>query len=101
MSLNKRVEILFDENEYRELERNAKARKTSVGSLVREAVAKYVTGEDQERRRQAFKWLLSQEHGEWGTPEELKKEYGDSKYRSIVKGLGPDHPWVKELEGKE
>jgi predicted transcriptional regulator len=101
MPLNKRVEILFDENEYRELERNAKARKTSVGSLVREAVAKYVTGEDRERRRRALTWLTSQNFGDFGTPEELSKEMSDSMYRAIVKGLGPDHPWAKELEENE
>jgi len=70
--LKKRVEILFEPSEYGRLEELAQARRRSVGSLVREAVERYVLQPAREERRQAVEWILSGEDdlGPW---EELKE----------------------------
>ena len=47
MALDKRVEVLFDKENYSYLEQKAKRDKTSVGNLIREAVATvYLEKED-------------------------------------------------------
>ena len=57
--LNKRTNILFDENLWKTLTAEAGKRKTSVGKLVREAVAKmYLQDEELEERRKAFAHIL-------------------------------------------
>ena len=57
--LNKRTNILFDDKLWRTLTDEAGKRKTSVGKLVREAVAKvYLRDEELEERRKAFDDIL-------------------------------------------
>ena len=57
--LTKRTNILFDENLWRSLSLEAKKRKTSVGKLVRDAVAKmYSRDEELEERKKAFAHIL-------------------------------------------
>ena len=70
--LKKRVEVLFEPSEYHQLEEVAHARRRSVGSLVREAVEKYVLQPTQEEKGEALAWILSGEDdlGPW---EELKE----------------------------
>jgi predicted transcriptional regulator len=85
--LNKRVEILFDEVEYRRLEEAARVKRQSVGSLVREAVAKYVTRPSEEERRRALEWMLAQSAGPVGSPEEIKAEILASIDEGIEKSL--------------
>ena len=70
--LRKRVEVLFEPAEYHHLEEIAHARRRSVGSLVREAVEKYVLQPTQEEKGEALEWILSGEDdlGPW---EELKE----------------------------
>lgn len=46
--LTKKVMVLFEPGQYRRLKERARARGTSVGCLVREAVEKYVLEGDQE-----------------------------------------------------
>jgi hypothetical protein len=70
--LKKRVEVLFEPSEYHELEEIAQARRRSVGSLVREAVERYVLQPTQEGKREALEWILSGED-DLGSWEELKK----------------------------
>jgi hypothetical protein len=71
--LKKRVEVLFEPSEYHRLEERAQAERRSVGSLVREAVERYVLQPTREQRRQALEWILSEEH-DLGSWEELKEE---------------------------
>ena len=88
--LRKRVEVLFDEKEYKRLEEIARAHKQSVGSLVREAVAKYVTRPTEEERRKAVEWILAQDIGPLGSPEEIKEEILTAMDEAIEKGLEAD-----------
>lgn len=56
--LNKRVEVLFDPEEYRAIEEIARGRRQSVGALIRKAVEeRFLTG-SLERRRTAGKRIL-------------------------------------------
>lgn len=89
MALDKRVEVLFDEKEYKRLEEAAEAQGRSVGSVVREAVAEYVTGPSEEEKRRAIEWIASQ-RGPVGSPEEIKKIIEDAKYEDILKSLETD-----------
>ena len=57
--LTKRTNILFDEKLWQTLAEKANRRNTSVGKLVREAVAKmYAHDEELEERRKAFEHIL-------------------------------------------
>ena len=53
MALEKRVEVLFDKENYSYLEHLAKRDKTSVGKLIREAVATVYLEKETETRRGA------------------------------------------------
>ncbi|HEU4758426.1 MAG TPA: hypothetical protein VFT91_00455 [Dehalococcoidia bacterium] len=89
--LKKRVEILFEPLEYRRLEEVARARKRSVGSLVREAVAKYCVRPTEEERRRALQWLQSQTfEGVGGDWEQVKEEIAEERMRQIEKSLEAD-----------
>ena len=70
--LKKRVEILFEPSKYHKLEGMAQAEGRSVGSLVREAVERYVLRPAREERREALEWILSGED-DLGSWEELKE----------------------------
>jgi hypothetical protein len=70
--LKKRLEILFEPSDYHLLEEIARLRRRSVGSLVREAVEKYVLQPTQEEERKALEWILSGED-DLGSWEELKE----------------------------
>lgn len=89
--LKKRVEVLFETSEYRQLEEAARIKGRSVGSLIREAVAKYCLEPSEEERREAFRWLRSQTFedigGDW---EDVKREIIESRVRQIEKSLETD-----------
>ena len=87
--LKKRVEILFEPSEYRRLEELAGASGRSVGSVVREAVAKYVLQPSDEKRREAFEWF-AQQSGPVGAPEEIKEEILRALDEAIEKSLETD-----------
>lgn len=80
--LKKRVEILFDASEYRRLEELAQTKKRSVGSMVREAVAKYVLQPTDQERGEALEWFAAQ-RGPVGSPEEIKEDI----LRAIDEGI--------------
>ena len=90
MTKDRRVEVLFDEKAYQSLERAAHARRQSVGAVVREAVAKYVAGPDEERRRKAFEWFQQDHDGPVGSPEEIKAAIIASITEGIEKSLEVD-----------
>lgn len=59
MALTKRVEVLFEPEEYRIIERLARSRGVPVAVLVRKAVEERYLQADLERRRAAVDALLS------------------------------------------
>jgi hypothetical protein len=89
--LKKRVEVLFEPSEYRRLEEIAQAEKRSVGSVVREAVDKYVMQPTEEERRRAAEWIASQTFedigGDW---EQVKREITEERARQLEKSLETD-----------
>ena len=90
MKKDRRVEVLFDEKDYRSLERTAHTRRQSVGSVVREAVAKYLAGSSERERDEAWEWILSQELGPIGSPEEIKEVILRDIDKGISKSLEAD-----------
>ncbi len=86
--LRKRVEVLFDEKEYRQLEEVAKVRQRSVGSVIREAVEKYVVNPEREKKRKALEWIRAQDIGPAGSPEEIKEEILKAMDEAIEKSPG-------------
>ena len=61
MPLTKRVEVLFDPDQYRTLEQLASSQGKSVGALVRKAVEQQYLGPSIERRKAAVRQLLAME----------------------------------------
>ncbi len=93
MALDKRVEVLFDKENYSYLEHLAKRDKTSVGKLIREAVATVYLEKEVDKRRGALKRVLEMDpvdfgpnwaETSWG---EFKEEIAEERYRSVVKGM--------------
>lgn len=82
MALTKRVELLLDPEQYARLERIARARRESVGALIRQAVAREYLQPLQEQKRAALRRLLQQEI-DFGSWERAKKDIG----REVVKEL--------------
>jgi len=76
MAMNKRAEILFNEEELEALKREAARRGMSLGELVRDAVRRTYLKPSEERRRAAIKWLTSGPVVDVGTWEEAKKLIG-------------------------
>jgi hypothetical protein len=72
VALTKRVEVLFDPEQFREVERIALSQGGSVASLVRAAVERQFLQPRLSERRRAVQRLLSMETGV--TWEEAKKE---------------------------
>lgn len=74
MPLDRRLQILLDEPRYRRLEAAARARKTSVATIVREAIDVALPA-DLERKRDAARRILEAEPMSVpDTVEELKAE---------------------------
>lgn len=84
---SKRVEVLFDQKEYRTLEERARVEGRSVGAMVREAVAHYVVRPDQEARRKAAEWISSQSFDFLGDWEEVKQDIIEARVEAIEKSL--------------
>ncbi len=78
MVLNKRAEILFSDEEYEELKREAKRRRVSVGELVREAVRRIYLQPSEAERRAAIERILNDPRFELdiGSWEEAKQLIG-------------------------
>jgi predicted transcriptional regulator len=88
MAKEKRVEILFEPTDYERLSEIARRDHKSVGSVVREAVAKYVASPSNAERSGAMRRLLALESNiDWGTPEELSKEISRASYEAVMKSL--------------
>jgi hypothetical protein len=94
MTKDKRVEVLFEPSDYKRLEEVAHREGKAVGAMIREAVAKYVTGPSEAEREAAwadFLEMCEQElGGPVGSPEEIKEE--------ILRGYDEDD---ERVYGKE
>ncbi len=82
MPLTKRVELLLDPAQYALLEEMARARKESVGALIRRAVTREYLQPTREQKRAALQRLLAQ-NTDLGTWEEAKRDIS----REVVKEL--------------
>lgn len=88
MAKDKRVEILFEPTDYERLSEIARREHKSVGSVVREAVAKYITSPSEAQRSEAISRLLALESDiDWGSPEELSKEISRASYEAVARSL--------------
>ena len=87
MALKKRVEVLFDLEKFAYLERLARREKTSVGNLIREAVNKVYLDADVEKRREAVRWLTSQNFDFRGDWDKLKEELEEERYEQVMNSV--------------
>ena len=95
MAKDKRVEVLFEPSDYERLQEVAELEGRPVGGVIREAVARYISGPSPERRHQAFVWLTSQDHGQMPNWEDLKDALGRSRTDAILKGMDVDEAWLE------
>ena len=70
--LTKRVEVLFDPDDYRTIEELARSLGQTVGSMVRQAVQRQYLRPSTEQRQAAIQRFLSQPEADLGTWEEAK-----------------------------
>ncbi len=92
MAKDKRVEVLFEPQQYKRLEEIAHREGKAVGALIREAVEKYVVAPSEEVRERAWKhfFSLAGKGGPSGSPEEIKEE--------ILKGYDEDDARLYEAD---
>lgn len=74
MSLTRRTQVLFDEEEYRRLHERAQAEGLSVGAFVRSAVNRALAEDAAAGPRAAAEAFLAAETLPVGEPEELERE---------------------------
>ena len=89
MTLKKRVEVLFDAEEFAQLEQIASNRQTSIEQLIREAVDQSYPAPALEKRRQAVEWITSQQIDLGADWEELKQEMADRLQKELHDDLYP------------
>jgi len=89
VALTKRVEVLFEPNEYTDLEAIARKQRESVGSLIRKATRQVYLDKERRKRAEAVKRLTSAnlDLGNW---EDLKKEMEETRYQDILKSMGAE-----------
>jgi hypothetical protein len=81
--LNRRTQILLDEDRYQRLERRARERGQSVAAVIRKAIDEQLEADDQDlARREAGAWLLSQP-----IPSVPEPDWADAK-REMLDGWG-------------
>ena len=88
MALTKRVELLFEPEQYALLEELARSRKDSVAALVRNAVEQVYLQSTREAKREAFEWLTTQ-NIDFGSWEEIKDQM-DKEYSKNIDDLPED-----------
>ncbi len=95
----KRTQILFPEEQFRLLEKEAAQRKCSIGLLVREAVTKEYTASSREKRLEAARRLAAMNLPvlDW---EELEKEIERGFLEGSLDGWGPADPEREEDSGR-
>lgn len=89
-TLERRLQVLLDQQRYSLLERESKRSGRSIGSIVREALDKHLGVEDlAAQRRVAAAFLLAQPPGEGPAEDwaDMKKAYEDDLERHLL-GIG-------------
>ena len=81
--LDRRLQVLIDEDRWRRLERAAKRRKVSVGTIVREAIDEQYPG-DVDARRAALQAVLDAGPMEVPDIEDLHRELEDIRGRPFA-----------------
>lgn len=96
MALEKRVEVLFEKEKYTYLQQKAKEEKTSVGHLIREAVATVYLAKDTGKGRGDLKRVLDLEPVDFGPNwaetswEDFEEQLEEEGYRDTMRGLYGD-----------
>lgn len=72
--LNRRLQVLLDEGQYRRLERAARRRKVTVSTVVRDALERDLTSEDDVLRHEAGQRILAAPEMEVPDVDELLAE---------------------------
>lgn len=81
--LNRRTQLLLDEDRYQRLDRRARHTGQSVAAVIREAIdEKFSEGEEAAARRAAGTWLLSQP-----IPDMPEPDWAESK-RAMLDAAG-------------
>jgi hypothetical protein len=80
LMLNRRLQILVDEDRYRALERTARERRVSVATVVRDAIDRDLAGPSM-RRWEAGRRFLAAEPMPVGSVEELRAELDELRGR--------------------
>ena len=78
----RRLQILLDERRYRRVTAAAKARKTSVASVIRDAID-HALPVDLEAKRKAWRELMAAEQIDVPAPDELKRELEEARSRGL------------------
>ncbi len=79
LMLERRLQILLDEGRYRRLTAAARARKTSVAAVVRDAIDQALPVDLDRKRRAADELLAAEPIPVPETVEELKREIRDAR----------------------
>ena len=79
-TLERRVQVLLDEDRYQQAVATARERGVSVGQVVRDALDASL-GSDARRRSRALALILEAEHVPMPDVEELKREIAEGRVR--------------------
>lgn len=81
MTLSRRVEILFEEDEYEALRKEAERRGWSFGELVREAARRQFIAPTERQKDEALVWFESTtfDVGDWEEAKKLIGRYVDKE----------------------
>ncbi len=80
--LDRRLQVLIDEERWARLEHESDTRRVSVSTLVREAIDQRYPGND-EKRRAALQSVLAAEPMDVPSPEQLKHELDEMRSRGF------------------
>jgi hypothetical protein len=80
MSKDRRLQVLLESEQYRAIESLASERRVSVATVVREALADYLTSGPEQRRRAATR-ILAADGMTVGDPDEVRGELEELRGR--------------------
>lgn len=83
MSLTRRLQILLDEERHERLLRASRARRQSVGAVVRDALDRLLPGDADGRRRAGLAILAAEPMDVPDDPAELRRELDAARSRAL------------------